>query len=98
MMTIKEQLKQIREIENRYGLMVFRMGLTHLVDVGHRNVSADVDVSIRQIMEDGESASIMTPELKCGILRCADELTKYSIWTLFAYIKKYVEIGGVKFV
>jgi len=95
---IKEQLKQIREIENKYGLMVFRMGLTHLVDVGHRNVIGDVDVAIRQIMAEGENTSIMTPELKCGILRCAAELTEYSIWTLFAYIKKYVEIGGVKFV
>jgi len=29
------QMKDIQNIENKYGLVPFRMGLTHLVDVGH---------------------------------------------------------------
>lgn len=98
----KEKLKEIRNIENKYGLMLFRMGLSHLVDVGHRNLTDEnVEESVRQIMAEGETSktngriSIMTPEFQCEVLRCAAELAQFSVWTLFAYIKKYVDIGGL---
>jgi hypothetical protein len=96
----KDDIQNIRNIENKYGLMLFRMGLTHLVDAGHRNFGDDeVEENIKQIMVQGEEdkangkISIMTPEFQCEILRCAAELSLFSIWTLFAYIKEYVVVG-----
>lgn len=96
----KEKLKEIQNIENKYGLMQFRMGLSHLVDVGHSNLTDEnVEEGIRQIMAEGEEAKangkipIMTPEFQCDILRCAAELAGFSIWTLFAYIKKHVVVS-----
>ena len=101
-MVIKDKLKKIRDIENKYGLILFRTGLTHLVDVGHRNLGDDeVEEGIRQIIAKGKEdeanvvMSVMTPEFQCEILRCSAELSKFSIVELFAYIKKYVDIGGV---
>jgi hypothetical protein len=96
------KLKDIRALEDKYGLALFRMGLTHLVDVGYRTFDVPyVEESIRQIMEEGEAdktdggASVMSSEFQCEIIRCAAELTRFSIWTLFAYIKKYVDTGGL---
>ena len=99
---MKEKLNEIQNIENKYGLVLFRMGLSHLVDTGHRNISdGDIEAGIQQIMAKGEEDTangkipVMTPEFQCEILRCATELTRYSIWALFAYIKKYVEVGSL---
>ena len=55
----------------------------------------------RHIIAKGEEdeangvVSVMTPEFQCEILRCSAELGKFSIVELFAYIKKYVDVGGV---
>ena len=94
-------IKKIRAVEDQYGLVLFRMGLTHLADVGVRNLDEEaVEECIQQIMEKvkADSArgviSVMTPEFQCSIVRCAADLAKFSIWDLFAYIKKYVAIGG----
>ena len=99
---ISGRAKKIRDIENKYGLILFRMSLTHLVDVGHRNLGDDeVEEGVRQIIAKGKEdeangvMSVMTPEFQCEILRCSAELGKFSIVELFAYIKKYVHIGGV---
>ena len=98
---MKAKIKEIRAIEDKYGLMLFRMGLTHLVDTGHSNL-LDADViaeNIKLIMAKGEEDKangkipVMTPEYQCDILRCSAELATFSIWTLFAYIKKHVVVS-----
>ena len=93
-------MKEIRAIEDKYGLVLFRMGLTHLVDVGHSNLSDDdvITENIELIIANGNEdkvngkTPVITPEFQCDILRCAAELTAFSIWTLFAYIKKHVVV------
>lgn len=98
---MSNELKEIRNIENKYGLVLFWMGLSHLVDVGHRNLTDEnVAESVRQIMAQGEEDAangipVMSPEFQCEIVRCAAELTRFSIWTLFAYIKKYVDVSNI---
>lgn len=98
---MRGKMKDIRDIEDKYGLMLFRMGLTHLVDVGVRNLNVDdVEESIKQITAKGEAdkansiVPVMTPEFQCEIVRCAAELARFSIWTLFAYIKEHVVISN----
>lgn len=97
---MSKEMKEIRNIENKYGLVLFRMGLSHLVDVGHKNLTdEDVRQSVEQIMAQGEEDAangkipVMTQEFQCEIVRCAAELAQFSIWTLFAYIKKHVEVS-----
>ena len=99
MMKNDDNMAEIRKIEDKYGLIMFRMALSHLVDVGHRNFGdGEVEETIAEIMTQGEKdktdgkITVMTPEFKCDIIRCAAELSKFSIWTLFVYIKKYVII------
>jgi len=93
--------QDIKAIENKYGLVLFRMGLTHLIDVGLRHLTDEiVNENIKRIMAKGEEdeangvVTIMTAEFQCEILRCAAELGRFSIWELIAYIKKHVDIAN----
>ena len=97
----QEKMIEIQALENKYGLALFRMGLTHMVDTGHRNLTENsVDEGIKQIIAQGETDSangitaFISPEVLCEILRCAFDLSKFSIWHLFAYIKKHVVVDG----
>lgn len=101
MNTITQRMNEIADVESKYGAVLFRMGLTQLVDVGVRHLTDDnIEASIRQIIAEGEInkangvVTIMTLEFQCEIVRCAAELAKFSIWDLFAYIKKYVPISN----
>jgi hypothetical protein len=93
-------MQEICAIEKKYGLALFRMALTHLVDVGTRHLTDEnVNEAIKQItandkadMANGVTA-IMTAEFQCEIVRCAASLAKFDIWELFAYIKNYVPIS-----
>jgi len=98
---MKTEIKAINALENKYGLVLFRMALTHLVDVGVRNLTSEnVEESVQQIMAKGEEGkadgviSVMTPEFQCDIIRCAAELARFSIWDLFYYIKKHVTVSN----
>jgi hypothetical protein len=97
---MKNELKKIQALENKYGLVLFNMSLTHLFDSGHSNFSEEnVAKTIESIMAQGEKdkaagkISVMTPAFQCEIMRCAQELSRFSIWTLFGYIKKHIVIG-----
>jgi DNA transposition AAA+ family ATPase len=96
---VSNKTNEIRAIENKYGLALFRMGLTHLVDVGIRNLTKEnVNQAFKQIAANDEEekangvVSIMTAEFQCKIVRCAAELAEFSIWELFEYIKNHVAI------
>ncbi len=80
--------------------MLFRMGLTHLVDVGVRHLTDEtVAETIAQITAKGEADkadgtyTIMTPEFQCHIVRCSAELARFSPWELFRYIKQNVHLA-----
>ena len=98
---MSSKTQEINAIENKYGLALFRMGLTHLVDVGIRHLTDEnVDESIKQILANGEAdkangvVTFMTAEFQCDILRCAAELAKFSVCELFAYIKEHIVISN----
>lgn len=86
-------------MEDKYGTVLFMMALTHLVDVGARNMTEqNVEEGIKRLMADDEAnkckgvVTFMTPEFQYEILRCAAELAKFNIGDLFLYIKKHVLI------
>ncbi len=94
-------IAEIRAIEDKYGLMLFRMGLTHAMDVGISNFGDEnVAECIKQIEERGKDdkangiIKVMTPAFECAIVRCAAELAKFGIWNLIRYIKKHVVVDG----
>lgn len=92
-------MKKIQALENKYDLMAFRMSLAYLFEAGYSNFD---DVFIEKISkeiqaeEETEKANgtgdFINPDFKREILACAVELSKFSIFTLFAYIKKHFVI------
>jgi len=97
---MKDHITEIREIENRYGSILFCMAISHLADVGVRNLTDEyIKDSVKQILAEHEESKInsgspiITAEFQCSIIYCAVELAKFSIWDLFYYIKEYVHIS-----
>jgi len=96
-----DNLNAIKNLENKYGLALFRMALTYLVDVGIQHLTDDaVAESIKQITaKDAEIKangvhSAMGLDFQIGIISCAAELAKFQIMDLFLYIKKHVHISN----
>jgi hypothetical protein len=97
---VPSKTQEISAIENKCGPVLFRMGLSHLVDVGIRHLTDEnVIEAIKQIEANDEASkakdviNIMTAEYQCEIIRCAASLAKFSVWELFAYIKDHVVIS-----
>jgi len=92
-------MKELRALENKYGYIPFCMALTHLFDKGYGNFNEKfVEEGFKAILAEEEAdkkngtRSFVSPDLKRGILRCCAELAKYSILTLFAYIKEHITV------
>jgi len=97
---VSSKTQEIRAVEDKYGIVLFRMGLTHLADVGLRHLTDEhVAEAIKQINENEKTdrangvVNVMTAEFQCEIVRCASSLAKFSVWELFAYIKNHVAIS-----
>lgn len=88
--------KKISEINREYGENIFRMAITHLIQVGANNLKdADVEATCETIMQETPANYIMTPEFRCNILRCSVELAQEPIWDVLKYIKTDIGIDGV---
>ena len=94
-----DNVKAIQALENKYGLVLFRMALTHLVDVGLRHLTDEyVEESLKQIIAKDEEIKanggfpIMTIGFQSDIVHCAAELARFPVWDLFLYVKKHIHI------
>lgn len=88
--------KKISEISRKYGEHIFRMAITHLMQVGVDNLKdADVEAVCKKMMEETPANYIMTPEFRCSILRCSVELAQEPIWDILKYIQTDIGIDGV---
>jgi len=97
---VPRKTQEIRAIENKYGAPIFKMSLAYMVNVGIRHLTDEnVKEAIKQITANDEAERAggvgfrITGEFQCEIVRCAAELSKFSVWDLFAYIKNHVFIA-----
>lgn len=90
-MSYKESEKHINEIRRRDEMM-FRMAVSHLMDVGIRHLTDEnVKATCESIMREDDSNSFMTNEYKCELVRMAAELAKLNHIHLLVYISQNVE-------
>lgn len=87
--------RKIKAIEDKYGLMIFRCGLTHLFSCGAQTLSDTEEVTACKVKIENETPpnSIMTAGFQCGIIDCAVELADVGVWDLFRYIRTDVVIN-----
>ena len=90
-MTYTESKKKIDEIRNKVGEAMFRMAISHLMDVGIRHLDeANIRLTCHAINKEDDSKSFMTNEFKCEIVRMAGELAQIEHIHLLNYISKEV--------
>ncbi len=89
MNTYVENKKQVDAIRNKVGEVMFRMSISHLMDVGIRHLTAEnVEATCNKIMQEDDANHFMTNEFKCGIVREAYALAQISHTDLLVYIQR----------
>lgn len=88
-------IEQIKSIEDKYGVMLFSMGLTQLIEVGTRALINEKSVGnmLCKIKGSIPDNAIMSADFQCNIIRCAAELARFSPMSLMRYVKKHMTIN-----
>lgn len=90
--TFKTIEQNINSIRRNYGEIIFRMAISHLMDVGMRNLTPElVNEAKDEIMKKDDSKMFVTNELLCDVIECAGELAKIDEIYLLVYIGRNVE-------
>lgn len=90
--------KKLDEIRNR-DEMLFRMAVSHLMDVGIRHLTDEnITETCVEIMKEDDTHSFMTNRYKCALVKTAGELAKIDHIHLLNYISKEVhyDVGDNK--
>lgn len=94
-MTYKETKKKLDELR-RTNEMMFRMSISHLLDVGIRNLTEEnIEETCAAIMQEDDTKHFMTNEFKCELVRMSGELAKLDHIHLLVYISRevYFDVG-----
>lgn len=86
-----ESKKKIETIRNKCGEIMFRMAISHLMDVGIRHLTEEnVEETCKEIMQKDDSKAFMTNEFSCNLVRMAYELAQIPHTDLLVYIQREV--------
>lgn len=90
--TFKAIEQNINKLRRNYGEITFRMAISHLIDVGIRNLTPElVNEAKDEIMKQDDRKMFVTNELLCDVVECAGELAKIDATYLLVYIGRNVE-------
>ena len=90
--TFKAIEQNINNIRRNYGEITFRMAISHLIDVGMKNLTPELANEAKdEIMKQDDSKMFVTNELLCDVVECAGELAKINATYLLVYIGRNVE-------
>ena len=90
--TFKTIEKNINKLRRDYGEITFRMAISHLMDVGMRNLTPElVNEAKDEIMKKDDSKMFVTNKALCDVVECAGELAKIDETYLLVYIGRNVE-------
>ena len=90
-MNYSESEKRIDKIR-RYDEMMFRMAISHLMDVGIRHLDEEnIERTCESIQKEDDRKAFMTNNFKCDLIRMAGELAKIDHIHLLVYIQREVE-------
>ena len=88
----KQKLDELR----RKNEMLFRMAISHLMDVGIRHLTEEnIEKTCAEIMKEDDSRAFMTNRFQCDLVRMTGELAKIDHIHLLNYISKeiYYDVG-----
>ncbi len=89
-MNYLESKRQIEEIRNKDGMM-FRMAISHLMDVGIRHLTEEnIKETCDDLMKRDNKHALMTNQFLCELVKMAGELAKINHIHLLHYISREV--------
>lgn len=89
-MSYIESKRKIDEIRG-YDEVMFRMAISHLMDVGIRHLDEEnIKRTCEDIQKEDDSKSFMTNNFKCDLVKMAGELAKIDHIHLLVYIQREV--------
>lgn len=89
-MTYAETRKILNELRTK-NEMIFRMAISHLMDVGIRNLNEEnIEYTCKEIMKQDDSHSMMTNEFQCEIVKTAGEIAKVDHIHLLTYVSREI--------
>lgn len=92
-MTYTESKKKLDELR-RTNEVMFRMAISHLMDVGIRHLTDDnIEETCKKIMQEDDTNHFMTNEFKCDLIRVAGELAQIDHIHLLVYISREMYFG-----
>lgn len=87
-MTYIESKKKLDELRSSNEVL-FRMAISHLMDVGIRHLTEEnIEETCSIIMQEDDSKSFMTNEFKCDLIRLSAELAQINHIHLLVYISR----------
>ena len=87
-----ESKKKLDNLRSRNDEAMFRMAISHLMDVGIRHLTEEnVKHTCQQIMQEDDSRSFMTNQYKCDLVWLAYELAQVPHIDLLVYIQREVD-------
>ena len=90
-MSYQESKKMLDDIRARHGEVMFRMAISHLMDVGIRNLDKDTCTSTcKEIMAQDDSKSFMTNQFQCELIWSSYELAQIPHIDLLVYIQRHI--------
>ena len=90
-MNYQAAAKAIDRLRADKGEVLFRMAVSHLIDVGLRHLTLEnVASTYREIEKEDDSHSFMTNDFKKEIVRAAYELAQFDHIHLLVYIQRNV--------
>lgn len=98
-MNYMESKKKLDALRNERGELLFRMAISHLMDVGIRHLTEEnIKETCDAIMKEDDTHDFMTNEYKCALIRTAGELAQMDHIHLLNYISKeiYYDVGDNK--
>ena len=94
-MNYTESKQKLDALRNK-NEMLFRMAISHLMDVGIRHLTEEnIEQTCAEIMKEDDSRAFMTNDFQCALVRMAGELAKIDHIHLLNYISKeiYYDVG-----
>lgn len=90
-MSYQESKKILDNIRARHDETMFRMAISHLVDVGIRHLDKESCTrACKEIMSQDDSKAFMTNQFQCELIWLSHELAQIPHIDLLVYIQRYV--------
>ena len=92
-MTYNESACKLHDLRRSNDAM-FRMAISHLMDVGIRHLTPEnIESSCKAIMQEDDTNHFMTNEFKCELIKMAGEIAKIDHIHLLVYISRQMYYG-----